>query len=76
MSDSKLTKEQAFLAMYAFLDEYYQATKSEDVGGLLGSISLLSDGGSADPVVQNEWEEAIQKVMDGSVNAQLSIKNT
>lgn len=76
MSETKITKEQAFLAMYAFLDEYYQATKSDDVGGLLGSMSLLSDGCSADPAIQQEWEEAIQKVMDGSVNALLSFKNT
>ena len=73
MSESKLTKEQAFLAMYSFLDEYYQLTKADDIGGLLGSMSLLPDGSSADPAIQKEWEEAIQKVIAGGVNGQLTI---
>ncbi|USD22788.1 hypothetical protein MJO52_06525 [Microbulbifer variabilis] len=76
MNDFKLTKEQAFLAMFSFLDGYFQLTKSDDVGGLLGSMSLLSGGGSADTGVQEEWNEAVEKAINGKVNAELQFKNT
>lgn len=76
MSELKLTKNQAFLAMYSFLDEYYQLTKSDDVGGLLGSMSILLDGKVADPAIQEDWDEAIKKVMSGKINTELQIKIT
>ena len=76
MSQSKLTNKQAFLAMYAFLEEYYESTNSDDIGGLLGSMSLLPDGGSADAAVQDEWNEAVEKVLNGQVNGKLEIDNT
>ncbi|WP_299980531.1 hypothetical protein [uncultured Pseudoteredinibacter sp.] len=62
--------------MYSFLDEYYQLTQSDDVGGLLGSLSLFLDGGFADPGVQEEWNEAVEKAMNGKVYADLQIANT
>lgn len=74
MSEEKLTKEQAFLAMYAFLDDYYQVTQSDDIGGLLGSMSLLEDGGTADPSVQSEWLGAVEKAVTGGVHANLVLK--
>ena len=40
----KLTEEQAYLAMYSFLSDYYDTTNSDEIGGLLGSMSLLEDG--------------------------------
>ena len=62
------------MAMYSFLDNYYQLTKSDDVGGLLGSMSLLNDGRSADPAIQEEWEEAIVKSLKNEVNVKLELK--
>lgn len=76
MEEIKITKEQAFLAMYAFLEEHYALTNSDDVGGLLGSLALLPDGNSADPGVQEDWEEAIEKVLAGHVDASARIKST
>ncbi|MCP3703209.1 MAG: hypothetical protein GY954_09815 [Alteromonas sp.] len=73
MNEYHLTEKQAFLAMYAFLDDYYQQTGSDDIGGLLGSMSLLEDGGPADPAVTKEWHEAIQQVLGGKVNAALEL---
>lgn len=34
----------AYTAMYEFLVGYYERTKSDDVGALLGGMSLLADG--------------------------------
>lgn len=76
MEDTKITKDEAFLAMYAFLEKHYALTGSDDVGGLLGSLSLLPDGNSADPAVREDWEESIEKVLAGKVDASLQIRST
>ncbi len=68
-----LTKKEAFLAMYSFLEHEYEMTKSDDIGGLLGSMSLLQDGGTADPAAMQDWEDAIKKVKTGNINASLKI---
>lgn len=58
-----LTARQAFLAMHCFLDRYYQMTKADEVGGLLGGLSLLADGSPADPAFQQEWLESVNSVL-------------
>lgn len=69
-----VTDKEAFLAMYAFLEEYYKQTHSDDVGGLLGELSLLPDGGTADPAAWHDWLQAIQKAKEGKVDAQLRLR--
>lgn len=68
-----LTARQAYLAMYSFLDDYYQRTKSDDVGSLLGSMSLLVDGTPADPAIEGEWSTAVQSALSGGVDAALRL---
>jgi len=48
--------------MALFLEKYYESTKSDDVGALLGSMMILGDGGTADPAVWEEWIECVRKV--------------
>jgi hypothetical protein len=69
-----VTDKEAFLAMFAFLEDYYARTKSADVGALLGSISLVPDGGTADPALWQDWEKALQKAKEGAVDARLKLK--
>ena len=71
---TELTKKEAFLAMYSFLEHEHEVSKSNDIGGLLGSMSLLQDGGTADPAVMQDWENAIKKVKARKVNAFLEIQ--
>ncbi len=71
---SDLTKKEAYLAMYSFLEHEYEMTKSDDIGGLLGGMSLLQDGGTVDPAALQDWEDAIKKVKAGRINASLSIE--
>lgn len=54
--------------MFAFLDKYYQSTRSDEVGRLLGGMSLLADGGTADPAYWKEWEECVQRVQSGNLS--------
>lgn len=60
-----LTEKQAYAAMFHFLDELYQRTKSDYLAVLLGSMSLLPDGGSADPAVDADWQKAVGYALGG-----------
>ncbi len=60
-----LTEEQAYAAMFRFLDDFYNRTKSGDVASLLGSMSLLADGGPVDPAIAVEWREAVKFAIEG-----------
>ena len=48
----------AYQAMFRFLEKYYERTQSDDVGALLGSMSLMEDGMPADSAMWQEWQEA------------------
>jgi hypothetical protein len=63
MENPSLSSFQAYKAMYFYLENLYELTKSDDLGGFLGSMSLLQDGKPADAAVWQDWEEAIQKAL-------------
>jgi hypothetical protein len=65
----QLTDQQAYLAMFAFLEAHYSRTGSEDVGALLGDLSLLPDGSPADPAVKSDWAKAIADARAGRISA-------
>ncbi len=75
MSEKLLTEEQAFLAMYSFLEEYFSLTNAEDIGALLGSMALMEDGTSADAAIQQDWEKAVNKALSGKVQAEFELKS-
>lgn len=68
-----LTERQAYDAMYAFLEEYYGQTKSGDVAALLGAMSFLPDGGTADPAAWQDWMKCVQKALSGGVDTRLQL---
>lgn len=74
MDAPKLTSRQAYLAMYSFLEAYYARGKSDEIGSILGSMSLLDDGLSADPAYLKDWKAAVSQALDGEINAALHIK--
>ena len=41
--DEKLTILEAYCAMRLFLDNYYNLTRSDDIGALLSDLILLND---------------------------------
>lgn len=71
---SNLDVTTAYLAMFSFLEEYGRLTSSDDIAGLLGSMSLLNDGQPADAGIWSEWEDAVQKAIEGRVDARLTLK--
>ncbi len=59
----QLTRQEAFAAMVRFLERFYERTGSDDVGGLLGAMRLLDDGGTADPALWYEWEQCVREIL-------------
>jgi hypothetical protein len=58
--NDKITVKTAYAAMYLFLENEYRLTNSDDIGGLLGGMSLLAGGGTADPAAWDDWLDAVE----------------
>ncbi|MGZ3458550.1 MAG: hypothetical protein ACXU86_08595 [Archangium sp.] len=71
--EDKITVKEAYAAMYAYLKMLYDMTGSDDLGGFLGSMSLLEDGTPADPGVWDDWMRAVQQARHGQVELTLGI---
>ncbi len=56
-----LTVQEAYQAMYAYLENLYEMTESDDLAGFLGGMSQLDDGKPADAAVWSDWLEAVAK---------------
>ncbi|WP_343575830.1 hypothetical protein [Pseudomonas sp.] len=68
-NDKTLTIEQAFCAMFFFLEHEYELSKSEDIAIMLSSLdwTLLSDeSGPPDPAAWQDWKEAVKKAVKES----------
>ena len=50
--------------MFAYLEALWEETKSDDLGGFLGSMSFLADGGTADPAAWSDWLTAVKKITE------------
>ncbi|ANI89335.1 hypothetical protein A9P82_08540 [Arachidicoccus ginsenosidimutans] len=65
MNKITLTDKEAYLAMFYFLESLQSRTNSDDLASYLGDIRLSSyDGKPMDPALWDDWEEAIQQVLD------------
>jgi hypothetical protein len=50
--------------MFEFLRQRYERGPTDEIGGLLGALSLLQDGGSGDPAMISDWSAAVTAVID------------
>jgi hypothetical protein len=73
MSAIILTPNEAYLAMIAFLQRYWERSNSSEVAALLGSLSLLPDGKPADAGVASDWNAAVRVALSGSGDANLKV---
>lgn len=71
-----LTEKEAYAAMYAYLVTVYERTQSDDLGGLLGDMSTIGDGETADPAVWFEWLQCVNRVKQDKVDTNLSIQTS
>ena len=70
-----LNDKDAYLAMFAFLENMYRRTNSDYLGGLLGSMCLLEDGSTADPAMWSDWLEALKYLEQNDVDASFRLAN-
>ena len=71
-----MTDTQAYAAMFNFLEEYWKRGQSEDIGNLLSSLSLLPDGASADPAMDDDWKNAVEYALKGGKAGSLTLGST
>lgn len=69
-----LTEQQAYLAMFFFLEQHWRRCSSDDIGALLGSLSLLPNGTPADPAFAGDWDAAVNSALSGKVDARMSLE--
>jgi hypothetical protein len=62
-SEQRLTARQAYLCMFEFLRRHYERCPTDEVGGLLGDLSLLQDGQPADSANAADWAQAVTAVL-------------
>jgi len=74
MMGTQITDKEAYTAMYLFLGELYEKFGYDQLGGLLGGMSLLKDGTTADPAIWNDWLRMIAKAKDGNTDLELHLK--
>jgi hypothetical protein len=60
--------------MFAFLEHQFSLRKSDELAGLLGSLSLLPDGSPADPALASDWSAAVRRAVEGRVNVAMKLK--
>ena len=71
-----LTQDEAYLAMFAFIEKRYRLTSSDDLASFLSDMSLMFSGATADPALQDDWEESVQLAPDGEVDAMQRLRKS
>lgn len=69
-----MNEQQAYAAMFKFIKVWYESTHADELGSMLGSMSLLRDGRTADDAVWQTWLEAVQFALDGGTADLLVLK--
>ena len=61
--NNRISCLEAFKAMQCFLENYYEQTKSDDVGSLLGGLELnITTMTTRDPAALHDWIKCVQKI--------------
>ena len=71
---NQLSEREAYAAMFAFLEHRFKLSESDVLGGLLGSMSVLPDGSTADPAIWEDWLDAITEARSRRVKLNLELK--
>ena len=67
MNEKLLSPEQAFRAMFAFLNAYDDRTEgTAELGEVLGDIQFDANGLTMDPAAWDDWLVAIESVFEQS----------
>ena len=65
MKHHSVSPERTQVAIAAFLKAHYAETHSNDIGPLLGLLSLLRNDAPANKTAQRQWNEAVSLALTG-----------
>lgn len=74
MGNTKMKNMTGYRIFYRYLDYIWNAEKHDYLGALLGGMSLLVDGSTADPSYEFCWDKAVSKSNDPNDQYQISIQ--
>ncbi len=57
-----LSEKEAYKAMFLFLEKHYQMTGADDIGALLGVLSLCENNRPGDVALWQDWLDAIAEL--------------
>lgn len=65
MDEKILSVEEAYRAMFVFLEKEYARTEADEIGGLLSSLSweMTQGQGPADPGAWEDWQDAVKEAL-------------
>ena len=69
-----LSADQAYKAMYAFLEGVHSRDPETPVRDLLSWLALLPDGHPADPAMADDWAAACTEAASGRVNTAFELR--
>jgi hypothetical protein len=61
--DILLTAEEAFAAMFEFLNRYWEEFKTANLADVLGDLQPGLGGHSSDPAAWTEWLRSVEAVL-------------
>jgi hypothetical protein len=67
IDDARLTPQQAYRAMFLFLENYYgrfKGTPPRELAIILGAMRLLNDGTPADPAFKEDWHKCVIQILN------------
>lgn len=67
MKNDELTPVAAYLAMFRFLEAYYERTGADEIGALLGGLAMNEDGQPMDPAAWEDWLTAVDQAGRGTI---------
>ena len=60
----KLSIDRAFSAMKLFLEKYFERTKSDEIGSILGDLQISGDGKPFDFAAWDEWLGCVERILN------------
>lgn len=72
--EDEIACKECYLAMFSFLQEHYELTRSDDIAVLLGSMSIMNDGLPVDKAILAAWNRAILNVCEENIDAYFKIR--
>ena len=66
-----ITTREAYSAMYAFLRQFNETYRSDDISNLLHGLSIHEDGKPMEGIHTKHWRQCVIKAKNGDVDTRI-----